>query len=260
MRSKQNPIRPNLRPLVVAAAFALSITAVPGLAQSSSAATMPASHAAMFTGAGTALAISARGEAQRVPDIAKLSSGVVTQAADAEAAMQANAEQMTSVVAAIRKSGIAERDIQTSGVSLNPQYRYADDQPPSITGYEARNSVDITVRDIGDLGSIIRILTGVGANQINGPSFEVDDKESAYDEARRAAIDTARARATMYAETLDMKVLRIVSISEGSGGFGPPMPMMAMGRMEKSSADTPISPGENTLSVELDVVFELGGK
>ena len=242
--------RHTLRPLVLATALAFGAVAMPAAAQIAT--------SAPVTTDGTLLSVSAEAETTRVPDIAHLSTGVVTQAADAKAAMQANAEQMTRVVAAIRKAGIAERDIQTSGVNLNPQYRYEENQPPTITGYEARNTVNITVRDIGELGGIMDALVAVGANQIHGPSFEVDDKESAYDEARRAAIDKARARAAMYAKTLGMRVRRIVSISEGNGGFGPPVPMMAMARMEKAGADTPIAPGESTLSVNLDIVFELG--
>ncbi|CAG4974935.1 MAG: SIMPL domain-containing protein [Lysobacter sp.] len=238
-----------LRALALATALALGAAAMPTHAQ-----TLPA---AVSTD-GTLLSVSAQAETTRVPDIAHLSTGVVTQAADANAAMRANAAQMTRVVDAIRKAGIAERDIRTSGVNLHPQYRYADNQPPTITGYEARNTVDITVRKIGELGGIMDALVAVGANQINGPSFEVDDKEGAYDEARRAAIEKARARAQMYAQTLGMEVRRIVSISEGNGGFGPPVPMMAMARMDKAEAGTPIAPGESTLSVNLDVVFELG--
>ena len=238
-----------LRALALATALALGAAAMPTHAQP-----LPA---AVSTD-GTLLSVSAQAETTRVPDIAHLSTGVVTQAADANAAMRANAAQMTRVVDAIRKAGIAERDIRTSGVNLHPQYRYADNQPPTITGYEARNTVDITVRKIGELGGIMDALVAVGANQINGPSFEVDDKEGAYDEARRAAIEKARARAQMYAQTLGMEVRRIVSISEGNGGFGPPVPMMAMARMDKAEAGTPIAPGESTLSVNLDVVFELG--
>ncbi|GAB2620915.1 SIMPL domain-containing protein [Novilysobacter erysipheiresistens] len=242
--------RHTLRPLVLATALAFGAVAMPAAAQIVT--------SAPVTTDGTLLSVSAEAETTRVPDIAHLSTGVVTQAADAKAAMQANAEQMTRVVAAIRKAGIAERDIQTSGVNLNPQYRYEENQPPTITGYEARNTVNITVRDIGELGGILDALVAVGANQIHGPSFAVDDKESAYDEARRAAIEKAQSRAAMYAKTLGMRVRRIVSISEGNGGFSPPVPMMAMARMEKASADTPIAPGESTLSVNLDVVFELG--
>ena len=238
-----------LRRLVLAAALAFGATTMTASAQT----------AATVASDGTLLSVSVQAEARRVPDIAILSAGVVTQAADANAALRANAEEMTKVVAAIKAAGIAERDIQTSGVNLNPQYRYTENQPPAITGYQASNNVNLTVRNIGKLGKILDALVATGANQINGPSFDVDDKESAYDEARRSAIDKAQKRAEMYAKTLGMRVRRIVSISEG-GGYGPPrpMPMMAMARMEKAQADTPISPGESSLSVNLDVVFELG--
>lgn len=239
-----------LRPVVLAAALALGATAMTASAQMAP---------AVASGDGTLLSVSVQAESRRVPDIATLSAGVVTQAADANAALRANADEMSKVAAAIRAAGIAERDIQTSGVNLNPQYRYAENLPPAITGYQASNNVNITVRDIGRLGKILDALVATGANQVNGPSFDVDDKESAFDEARRAAVEKAGARAEMYARTLGMRVRRIVSISEG-GGYGPPrpMPMMAMARMEKDQADTPISPGENTLSVSLDIVFELG--
>ena len=238
-------------PLLLACALALSSLAMPASSQTTVSATAPSN--------GTLLSISAQAEARRVPDIATLSTGVVTQAADANSAMRANAEQMDRVVAEIRKAGIAARDIQTSGVNLYPQYRHAENQPPTITGYQASNTVNITVRDIDRLGPIMDALVASGANQVNGPSFDVDDKDSAYDEARKAAIDKARARAEMYAGTLGMRVRRIVSINEG-GGFGPPVPMMAMDAIQVtgSRAKTSISPGENTLSVTLDVVFELG--
>jgi uncharacterized protein YggE len=206
---------------------------------------------------GTLLNISAQGEVKRIPDIATMSTGVVTRAADANAAMRANAEQMAKVVAAIKAAGIADKDVQTSGINLNPTYQYRDNQPPTITGYEAHNTVNIVVRDIAKLGKILDTLAAVGANQINGPSFDVDKKDEALDEARRKAIANAQARADMYAKTLGMKVRRIVSISEG-GQFAPPIPMArGMVAMAKDAAETSVSPGENTLSVNLDVVFEL---
>lgn len=249
MHSYRLPLR-----LLLAVVLATGLTTALNASAQTSSVTTPA-PLVEAAGSGTLLSISAGAEARRVPDIARVSTGVVTQAADANAAMRANAEQMTQVVATIRRAGIAERDIQTGGINLHPQYRHADNQPPTISGYQASNTVDIKVRDMTRLGSILDALVAGGANQINGPSFDVDDKESAYDEARRAAVDNARKRADMYAQTLGMRVRRIVSISEG-GRVGPPMPMMAMARMEKSS-DTPISPGENALSVSLDVVFEL---
>jgi uncharacterized protein YggE len=244
------PVR-RLHPLLLATALTLSAIAMTASAQSS----VAAAHAASD---GTLLSVSAQAEARRVPDVATISAGVVTQAADANAAMRANAAQMDKVMAAIRAAGIAERDIQTSGVNLNPQYRYVDNQAPEITGYQASNTVNLKVRDIARLGKVLDALVASGANQVNGPSFEIDQPEAAYDEARRGALDKAQARAAMYAKTLGLRVRRIVSISEG-GGFQPPMPMpmMAMAR-GKAEADTAVSPGETTLSANLDVVFELG--
>ena len=211
----------------------------------------------MIAADSTLLQVSAHAEARRVPDVATISSGVVTQAADANAAMRDNAVQMDKVMKAIRVAGIAERDIQTSGINVNPQYRYAENQPPTITGYQANNTVSLKVRDIARLGHVLDALVASGANQINGPSFEVDQPDAAYDEARRAALEKAQARAEMYAKTLGLRVRRIVSIGEG-GNFRPPVPVpMAMARAEKA-VDTSVSPGETTLGADLDVVFELG--
>lgn len=237
-----------LRPLALAAFLSLAGACTP---MSSNAQTTP-----FVATDGTLLNVSALGEAKRVPDVARMSTGVVTRATDANAAMRANAEQMAKVVAAIKAAGIAERDVQTTGINLNPTYQYRDNQPPVITGYEAHNTVSITVRDVAKLGKILDTLTSVGANQINGPSFDVDKKDEALDEARQKAIASAQTRAEMYAKTLGMKVRRIVSINEG-GSFNPPVPMMRAMAMKAEAADTSVSPGENTLSVNLDVVFEL---
>ena len=243
--------RSSLRPLLLAAALAFGVTTMAACAQDNTAGyTVPADA--------TLLSVSAQAEAKRVPDVATISAGVVTQAADANAAMRANAVQMDKVMAAIKAAGIAERDIQTSGINLNPQYKYVENQEPTITGYQANNTVNLKVRDIGKLGKVLDALVASGANQVNGPSFEIDQPEEAYDEARRGALEKAQARAAMYAKTLGVRVRRIVSISEGAGFQPPrPMPMMAMAR-GKAEMDTAVSPGETTLSANLDVVFELG--
>ena len=209
------------------------------------------------TSDGTLLSVSARAEASRAPDVATLSTGVVTQAADANAALKANSVQMARVIAAIRAAGVPERDVQTSGISIQPQYRYTDNQPPAITGYQASNTVSLKVRDIARLGQVLDALVAAGANQVNGPNFEIDKPEVVYDEARKAALAQAQARAQMYANTLGMRVRRIVSISEG-GGFQPPMPMMKAVAMDARMESAPVAPGETTLPASLDVVFELG--
>ena len=207
----------------------------------------------------TLLSVSATAEASRVPDIATISTGVVTQAADANAAMRANAQQMDKVREAIKAAGIADRDVQTSGINLHPQYRYAENQPPTITGYQATNTVNVKVRDLTKLGKVLDAFVASGANQVNGPSFEIDKPDEAYDEARRAALEKAQARAEMYAKTLGLKVRRIVSIDEGSGGFRPPVMYGGMRAMAADAKmETQVAPGESNLSVTLNIVFELG--
>jgi hypothetical protein len=244
---------PLLRPLLLATALVLGASMTSACAQ-----TGTAPGYAIPTD-GTLLSVSAQAEARRVPDVATISAGVVTQAADANAAMRANAEQMAKVMAAIKAAGIAERDIQTAGISVHPQYRYEENRPPVITGYQASNTVNLKVRDVAKLGKVLDALVASGANQVNGPSFEVDKPEEAYDEARLAAVKKAQARAETYARALGLRVRRIVSISEG-GALPPPMPMMRMQAMDAgmAKAETSVSPGETTLSVNLDVVFELG--
>ncbi|MBO9715502.1 MAG: SIMPL domain-containing protein [Pseudoxanthomonas sp.] len=205
----------------------------------------------------TLLSVSAQAEARRAPDIATISAGVVTQAADGNSAMRQNAEQMNRVLAAVKSAGIADRDVQTSGINLNPQYRYEENQPPRITGYQASNTVTVKLRDVAKMGKVLDALVASGANQINGPSFGIDDPEPLYDQARIEALKRAQARAATYADTLGLRVRRIVSINEGGGGMPVPMPRMAMAKAEAFDS-TPVAPGESSVSVQLEVVFELG--
>ena len=239
-----------LRPLVLALFLAI---ALPMTANAET----PADVGAVVA-QGTLLAVSAEASARRVPDVASVSTGVVTQAADANAAMRANAVQMDKLMAAIRASGIAERDIQTSGINLNPNYKYVENQPPAIVGYQASNTVNVKVRDLARLGKVLDAFVANGANQINGPSFEVDRPDEAYDEARLAALKKARARAETYAAALGLNVRRIVSISEGGASLPRPMPRLRAMAMDSMAKETSVSPGEASLSVSIDVVFELG--
>jgi len=240
--------RPAARPRLAAALAFLRLQA---LAMTASAQSTPAADH------GTLLAVTAEAHASRVPDVATLSAGVVTQSADANAAMRANSAQMDKVMAAIRAAGIAERDVQTTGIGIFPQYRYVENQPPAINGYQASNTVNVKVRDIDKLGKVLDALVANGANQINGPSFEIDQPDPVQDEARRNALKKAQDRAAMYAAALGKRVKRIVSISEGGGVDLPgPMPRMKIAAMDAGAP--PVSPGETSLSVTLEVVFELG--
>ena len=236
-------------PLAVLLAAAVLSATVAG-ARAQAAPTIPADA--------TLLSVSAQAEARRAPDVATVSAGVVTQAADGNTAMRQNAEQMTRVLAAIKAAGVAGKDVQTSGINLNPQYRYEENQPPRITGYQASNTVTVKLRDVARMGQVLDALVASGANNVSGPSFGIDQPDAVYDEARRKALEQARARADMYAEALGLRVRRIVSISEG-GRMSPPQPMYAMRAMAMDASEsTPVAPGENTLTANLEIVFELG--
>jgi len=171
--------------------------------------------------------------------------------------MADNARRMTATIAALRQAGIADRDIRTSSLRLSPQYRYADGQAPVITGYEAANQVSVRFRDVAKSGAVLDALVAAGANQINGPNLEVDKPEAALDEARTQAIAAARARAELYARAAGLHVKRIVRIGEsGADEPSPVRPMMMLQSARKADA-TPIEPGEQSLSVNVQVTFEL---
>lgn len=232
----------------LAAAFALaSALSAPAMAQQAS---------ITQTVTGTRLDITATGEVTRVPDLALVTAGVTTKAATAGAALQQAAARMARVRSALKAAGIADRDIQTSNINLNPEYRYDNNQPPQLTGYSASNSVNVRFRDIANAGKIIDALVAEGANQINGPTLTIDKPEAALDEARASAVAAGRARAELYARATGLRVTRIVAVSESGGGFPEPRPMVMMAaRAEK--ADTSIDPGEQKLQVTLNMTFEL---
>jgi uncharacterized protein len=208
--------------------------------------------------AGTRLDVSATGEVTRIPDLAIISAGVQTLEQTATGAIEANATRMERVRAALKRAGIADKDIQTSTISLNPEYRYVENQPPQLTGYRATNSVNVKFRDLKRSGAILDALVAEGANQINGPNLTIDKPDEALDEARGKAIANGRARAELYARALGMRVVRLLSVSE-SGGYAtpPPMPYAMRDMAQGSAAKTEIDPGTQQLQVNVSMSFEL---
>lgn len=209
--------------------------------------------------AGTRLDVSATGESTRVPDVAIISAGVVTRSTTAAAAMRENAARMERMIAALKRAGVADRDIQTSNLGLNPEYRYEENKAPQLVGYTATNQVNIRFRDIGNSGRVLDVLVAQGANQINGPTLTLDEPQAALDEARANAVAVGRARAELYARALGMRVVRVVSVSESGGYYPPPPPppMPERGGMAMAVSSTQIVPGEQKHQVTLAMVFEL---
>ena len=207
---------------------------------------------------GTRLDVSATGEVTRVPDLAIISAGVQTLQPTATAAIEENAARMERVRAALKRAGIEDRDIQTSSINLNPEYHYDQNRPPRLTGYRATNTVNVKFRDLKRTGAILDALVAEGANQINGPNLTIDKPEAALDEARIKAIANGRARADLYARALGMRVVRLISVSEGGGyNVPPPMPMVAMMAERSADASSKIDPGTQQLQVNVSMSFEL---
>lgn len=207
----------------------------------------------------TTLNLSAYGETRVAPDKAAINLGVNNEAPTAAAALSANSQQMNTVIAALKKAGIAEKDIQTSGLNLSAQYDYVQNEPPRLRGYQASNQVTVTVNDLAKLGAAVDATVKAGANQVNGISFGLKDPTAAENAARQQAVKALAAKADLYAQATGHRVLRLVNLNEG-GGYTPappPMPMMAYARMEKAGDSTPVSAGELSVRVDITGLYEL---
>ena len=238
--------------------LALTCAALALLPLAPTQAQLPVQQAAPVPLDGTLLEVTAEGRTTRTPDLATLRAGVVTQAATASQAFSANSRQMAAVIAAVRKAGVAPRDLQTASVSLQPQYRYEPNQAPVLTGYQASNTVTVRLRDIAQAGSVVDALVTAGANQVDGPTLSLAEPDAALDEARRDAVARARARADLYAKAAGLSVVRVLSIAENGAEAGPTPPPMMMARERADAApQTEIAPGERDVTARLSVRFLL---
>jgi uncharacterized protein YggE len=204
------------------------------------------------------ISLTGHGEVQIAPDMALVSIGTVDQAATAAEALAANNASMAAVIAVLKAAGIAEKDMQTSNFLVQPRYDYGNStQPPRLVGYEVSNTLTVTVRHLDTLGALLDKSVASGSNRIDGISFRLADPDAALDEARkRAAADAAR-KARLYAAALGVNLGPIVSVTE-SGGLPPPvaMQMKTLGA-EAVSAEVPIARGEQTVAVDVNIVWEI---
>ena len=206
----------------------------------------------------TTFNLSASGETRVAPDIASINLGVMTEGKTAADALAANATRMTAVVASLKKAAVAEKDIQTSNLSVNPQYRYVENQAPVLIGYQVSNQVTVAVRDLKKLGAAVDATVNAGANQVNGISFGLADPSAAENAAREAAVRALSAKADLYAQATGYRVLRLVTLSEGGGHSPqPPMPMAAMAMRSEAKDSSPVSGGELNIRIDISAIYEL---
>jgi uncharacterized protein YggE len=203
-------------------------------------------------------AISVTGEAtvSVPPDLAQVDGGVTSEAKTAREASEANNAAMGKVLMALKAASIQEKDIQTSRLSLQPQYAPNRAGPSAVAGYRASNRVTIKVRDVSKAAGVIDTLVGAGANEIGGINFMVSQASKLLDEAREKAVADARRKADIYARAAGVTLGAPLSISEG--GNAPPVPYrkMAAGMM----AAAPVAQGEETLSVTVNVSWAIKAK
>lgn len=185
------------------------------------------------------------------PDSAMIRIGVSSQDKTAREASDANARQMTAVLAAIKSNSIADRDIQTSRLSLQPQYDPNKSGTARLTGFQATNQVTVRIRDIGNLAPVLDSAISAGANEMSGIEFIVSEQSKLLDRARDDAIADAHRKAERYAKAAGSRLGHVVAISE-EGSAAPPRPMQAL-----RAGAVPISPGEQTLRAVVTVSYEL---
>jgi uncharacterized protein YggE len=236
--------------------MALRRTLLPTLLALAAALLTPLPAAAEDARMDRTITVSATGTATAVPDAARIQTGVIAEAATAREALSANNAAMAKLIAGLKENGIDPKDIQTANFNLNPRYTNPrDGQPPVIDGYQASNQVEVHVRDLDKIGDVLDKLVTLGANQMNGITFEVSAAETLRDAARKVAIANARRRAELYAAAAGAKVGKVMAINEG--GSAEPRPYFKAGRVAAAMDSVPVERGTQALEANVTVTWEL---
>ena len=208
-------------------------------------------HTITVTGSGTVVVS---------PDIANVRLGVVVTKPTVKAARETAAEAMTRVISALKKLGIADKDIQTTTVSLQPVYDYSTQtNPPKITGYNLANGVAVTIHNLDQTGDVIDDSLAAGATSLDGVTFRVDDPAKAQQQARTDAMNEAKANADTLAKAAGVSITGVASISEASTPV--PYPVyygVATGAPAADSVKTPVQPGTSDVTITVTVAYLIG--
>jgi len=206
----------------------------------------------------TRVAVSGDSTVQAQPDTAVVTLSVVTQARQATEAQQQNAAQTDAVVKALKPVVGTGAEVKTSGYSLQPQRVYKEGLPPTITGYEARNSVMVTLNDLKKVGAVIDAAGQAGANDISGIAFSLKQDRPALDRALSEATKEAVSKAQVIAQALGGRVSRIVEVQED--GFQRPQPIYQtaeVAMMRTAAPNTPIEVGSLDIRSRVQLIAEI---
>ena len=194
---------------------------------------------------------------QAQPDTAILTIAVVTQNRSAIEAQQENATKTDAVLRALKGAAGAGAEVKTSGYALQPQRVYKEGQPPTISGYEARNMVTVTMSDLNKIGSVIDAAAQAGSNDVSGIAFTLRQDRPARDRALGEATREAMSKAQVIAQALGGRVLRIVEVQEDGFQQRPPVPLYQAEVMSAKAVATPIEVGSLEINSRVQVIAEV---
>ncbi|MDX8433248.1 MULTISPECIES: SIMPL domain-containing protein [Mesorhizobium] len=205
------------------------------------------------------IVVSGEGQATVAPDLALLTLSVMREAKTARAALDANNDAMAAVIAAMKSSGIKDRDLQTAGIQINPRYNYTNkpdgSQEAELVAYQVTNTLSVRIRDIDKTGEILDKAVSLGVNQGGGITFSNEDPSAAVTEARKKAVADAMAKAKTLADAARVNLGRVLEITDQNIA-PPPMPINAKA-FDAAGASVPVQAGENSYAVQVTVTFEL---
>ena len=202
--------------------------------------------------------VSGNGRAIVTPDRFTFQVGVQTVSATVDDAVTENNRRVAAVIAALKKAGAQDRDIQTSQFTIHPQQDYQEGKLPRILGYQVTNTISVRSTKVNDAGRLLGIAVAAGVNTSSGINFEVSDPARGRDQGLKAAFDDARAKAAVLAQAAGRNLGRAMEISEGQRFNEPPRPLARGMMMEaQANADVPIESGTQEVMYTVTVTFEL---
>jgi uncharacterized protein YggE len=209
------------------------------------------------------IAVSGSGSMSIAPDMAIMSFGVLKEAKTAREALDQNNKAMSDIFKAMKENGIEDKDMQTSGFSIQPRYFYpkpkanGEQKPPSIIGYMVSNNVTLRIRDLEKVGSILDLSVTLGINSGGNIQFTNEDASEAIKQARIKAVKDAKSKAETLVETAGAKLGKIVSINENSRNPRPVALAQAKSLRVQEDASVPIASGENQYNVNVQISWEI---
>ncbi len=206
------------------------------------------------------VSFSGEGKILAKPDIAIIDLSVITQDATSKGAQNENSAKTQKITNFLKAQKIAEKDIKTTSYNIYPQYKYPRNDSPEISGYQVSETIEVKIRNLEQTSTIVDGAVTAGANQVNGPNFQIENPEKLKDQARSLAITDAKSKASALRGQLGISLGKIVNFSENTGGYpiiyekAMPLGLGGGGVVPPSPA---LSTGENEITVDVTLTYQI---